>query len=149
MIVQKAKPMTNIILSGSGQHNIVVASAKAVAVQGHSASPEITVVIIGLGIFLAIYLGFCFLLKRICEKCGVEPGILIWIPIFNMIRLLQAGGLSGWYLLLLFIPLVNLIICVIMWWRICDARGKNPGLSILMLVPFVNVIILLYLALAD
>ena len=38
---------------------------------------------------LAFYVFYCFCAKRICEKCGVNPGILIWIPIVNLIPLLQ------------------------------------------------------------
>ena len=40
-------------------------------------------------IVLAFYVFFCFCAKRICEKCGVNPGILIWIPIANLVPLLH------------------------------------------------------------
>ena len=39
---------------------------------------------------LVVYLFACYLMKRICEKAGGEPGILIWIPILQIIPMLKA-----------------------------------------------------------
>ena len=102
-----------------------------------------------LGILLVFWLLFCYCLKRICEKCGAEPGLLIWIPIFNIIRMLQAGGLSGWLFILFFLPIVNFVMGLVMWAKICQARGKSAWLVILMFLPFVNILFLGYLAFSD
>jgi hypothetical protein len=75
----------------------------------HSLPPQDAI-----AIAVCFYIGLCFCFKRICEKCGAEPGILIWIPAFNVIRLLQAGGLSGWWFPLFFVPIVNVIIGIFM-----------------------------------
>ena len=40
---------------------------------------------------LVFYIFFCFCYKRICEKCGVTPGVLIWIPIVQALPLLEAA----------------------------------------------------------
>ena len=37
-----------------------------------------------LAVVLVIYIFFCYCAKRICEKCGDEPGVLIWIPIAKL-----------------------------------------------------------------
>jgi len=102
-----------------------------------------------LGILLVFWLLFCYCLKRICLKCGAEPGLLIWIPGLNIIRMLQAGGLSGWLFLLFFLPIVNFVMGLVMWAKICQARGKSAWLVILMLLPFVNILFLGYLAFSD
>src|SRR6202142_2690160 len=74
---------------------------------------------------LALYVFFCFCYKRICEKCGVVPGVLIWIPIAQLVPLLQVAKMPVWMIVLLLIPLVNLVVFVMMWVKICQGRGKR------------------------
>lgn len=101
------------------------------------------------GILFLIYLFSCYCFKRICEKCSIEPGILVWIPVFNMIRLLQAGGLSGWLFLLFFIPLANAVMTIVMWIKICQACGKSAWLVLMLFVPVINLLFVPYLAFSN
>ncbi len=117
----------------------------------NAAAAGISLIAIGL-IFvfaLALYVFYCFCLKKICEKCGVNPGILIWIPIVQLVPLLQVAGMATWMLILFFIPLVNLIVLVMMWAKVCAARGKSPWLVIMIFIPFVNIIFIPYLAFSE
>lgn len=98
------------------------------------------------GILFCVYLFFCYCFKRICENCGVAPGMLIWVPIFNLIRLLQAGGLSGWFFLLFFLPIVNVVLHIVMWVKVCQACGKSAWLVLLLFVPIINIFFIPYLA---
>lgn len=98
---------------------------------------------------LALYVFYCFCLKRICEKCGVNPGVLIWIPIVQLIPMLQIAGMATWMLILFFIPLVNLVVLVMLWAKVCSARGKSPWLVIMMFIPFVNICFIPYLAFSE
>jgi Family of unknown function (DUF5684) len=117
----------------------------------NTASDEVSLLTIGLLLIiaLAVYLFTCFCLKRICEKCGNQPGVLIWIPIVQIIPLLQVAGMATWMLILFFIPFVNLAIGVYMWAKICSARGKSPWLVLLMFVPIANIIFIPYLAFSE
>jgi hypothetical protein len=96
---------------------------------------------------LALYVFFCFCLKRICEKCGVNPGALIWIPIAQLIPLLQVAKLPVWVIILFFIPLVNAITSIVLWVKICQARGKSAMFVILVII--LPIIFIPYLAFAD
>lgn len=98
---------------------------------------------------LITYVFFCFCMKRICEKAGHEPGILIWIPIANLVPQLTAAKLPIWLIVLFFIPFVNLGALVYLWVKLCEARGKPPALGILILVPLANLGLILWLAFAD
>jgi hypothetical protein len=103
-----------------------------------------------LGIFviaLAIYVFFCFCYKRICEKCGVQPGVLVWIPIVQLVPLLKAARMEIWMILLFLIPLVNFIIWIMMWVKICATRGKS-GLLVIGIV-LLPIVFIPYLAFAD
>jgi hypothetical protein len=96
-----------------------------------------------------IYFIWCYCLKRIVEKCGLEPGFLIWVPILNVIRLLQAAGLSEWLLILLLIPGVNFFVGLYIWVKICQARGKSGWLVVIILIPLVNIFFVPYLAFSE
>lgn len=107
-------------------------------------------VILGLLVFaLILYVFICFCYKRICEKCGVTPGILVWIPIAQLIPLLQAAKMELWMIILLLIPIVNIVVFVMMWAKICTARGKSPWLVIMLFIPLVNIFFIPYLAFSE
>jgi hypothetical protein len=100
-------------------------------------------------IALGFYLFFCYCCKRICEKTGHNPGVLIWIPIVNILPLLRVAGMAEWMILLFFVPLVNLVIAIMMWVKICQARGKSPWLVIMIFIPLLNLIFIPYLAFSE
>lgn len=99
------------------------------------------------GLIVHLFISFC--LKRICEKVGTTPGILIWIPIVNLVPLLEAAKQPVWFIVLFFIPFVNLAAGVFLFWKLCEARSKPGALGLLALVPGVNLGLILYLAFAD
>lgn len=102
-----------------------------------------------IGVLFALYLFACYCLKLICEKAGHPPGALVWIPLLQMIPAFRAAQMSGWWVLALFVPLLN-IVAQIMWcFKITAARGKSVGVAILLLVPGLNLFALLYLAFSD
>ncbi|MEK7785273.1 MAG: hypothetical protein AAB658_07605, partial [Chloroflexota bacterium] len=53
-----------------------------------------TMVGLVLGVLFMAYLFICYCLKLICLKTGNDPGILIWLPVIQMIPLLRAAGMS-------------------------------------------------------
>lgn len=101
------------------------------------------------GVLIVFHLLLCYCFKCICEKCEVKPSILVWIPFFNMIRMLQAGRLSRWLFILFLIPIVNAATFLIMWKRICEARGKSPWLILMLFFPVLNLLFVFYLAFSD
>lgn len=106
---------------------------------------SLIVLIVGLG----FYLFYCYCCKLICQKAGHEPGILIWIPIANLIPLLTVSKLPIWTIILFLVPLVNVILGFVLWFKICEARGKSGWLVILLLVPIVNLAFIPYLAFTE
>ena len=100
-------------------------------------------------VVLGFYLFYCYCAKRICEKCGTNPGVLIWIPIVQLIPLLEVAKMQVWMIILFFIPIANLVVAVMMWAKICTARGKSPWLVIMMFIPIVNIAFIPYLAFSE
>lgn len=106
-------------------------------------------ILVFLCIGVVFYIFFCFCGKRICEKCGVTPGVLIWIPIVQLVPLLQVAKLPVWMIILFFVPPVNIVVGFMMWSKICVARGKSGWLVLLFLVPIANIVLIPYLAFSE
>jgi hypothetical protein len=98
---------------------------------------------------LAAYVYISLALSTIAKKTNTENPWLAWIPIVNIVLMLNIAKKPIWWILLCFIPLVNIVILVIVWMAIAEARGKPNWWGILMLVPVVSLIVPGYLAWSD
>lgn len=99
-----------------------------------------------LGIEIAIYILLAIPLFVMGQKTEQDYPWFAFIPILNVILMLQIADKELWWILLLLIPCVNIVIMVMVWMAIADAMDKPEWLGILMLVPVVNVIVPFYLA---
>ncbi len=98
-------------------------------------------------IFMAvIYIYMALALQTIAKKTNTENAWLAWIPIINVILMLNIAKKPLWWIILFFIPLVNIIIGIIVWMGIAEARNKPNWWGILMIVPIVGIIVPGYLA---
>ena len=100
-------------------------------------------------VFVALYAFSAFCFQKIAEKTGTENGWWAWIPILNVVLLLNIAGRPIWWIILFFIPLVSLVIAIVVLVDILKALDKSPWLVIGMLIPGVNFIVLGYLAFSD
>jgi len=66
---------------------------------------------------------------RIYEKAG-KPGWAVIIPFYNFIVLLEIVGKPWWWLLLLFIPVVNFIIGIWVINLLSKSFGQNEGFTL-------------------
>lgn len=100
-------------------------------------------------IFIALYAYAAFCFQTIAKKTGTENGWFAWVPILNVYLMCKIAGKSGWWILLLLIPLVGIVISIILWMEIAKARQKPTWLGILMIIPGVSLFIMGYLAFAE
>lgn len=87
--------------------------------------------------------------QTIAAKTNTENPWLAWIPIANIILLLNIAKKPIWWIVLFLIPLVNIIIIIMVWMSVAEARGKPSWVGVLLIVPFVGAIVPGYLAWAD
>ena len=81
-------------------------------------------------------------LWKVFSKAG-HPGWAAIIPIVNTYFLIKVAGRPGWWLILMFIPLVNFIIWIILCIDVAKNFGKGTGFGIgLLLLPFIFFLIL-------
>lgn len=69
---------------------------------------------------------------RLFSKAG-QRGWAAIIPIYSTIVSLRIVGKPGWWLLLMFIPIVNVVIAVIVCLDLAKSFGKGTGFGILTL----------------
>ena len=115
---------------------------------GFSARPSLTpkVVFTALGILLFCYLFFCYCCSLICEKVGVKPGAMIWLPFLQLFPLLSAAGMSPWWFFACFVPGLNIVAQILWSVKIVRARAKSGWVALFLLLPVINVLAFLYLA---
>ena len=90
---------------------------------------------------IASYIWIALCLYIIAKKTNTENPWMAWIPIANVILACQIAGKPWWWIFLFLIPLVNIVLGIIVMWKICEVRGKPGWLGILMIVPIANFII--------
>jgi len=100
-------------------------------------------------IALAAYVYMALALSTIAKKTNTENPWLAWIPIINIILMLNIAKKPLWWIILCLVPFVNIVILVLVWMGIAEARNKPNWWGILIIVPIVGLIVPGYLAWAD
>lgn len=77
-------------------------------------------------IWLALVVLMLASMWRIFTKAG-KPGWASIVPIYNAYVLLQIAGKPGWWLILMFLPLVNIVIMILALVGLANSFGKGGG----------------------
>jgi hypothetical protein len=107
------------------------------------------VLLVSLVVAIAAYVYFALALKTIAEKTNTENPWWAWIPIVQVVLMLNIARKPVWWIVLMFVPIVNIVIALIVWMAIAEARHKPNWWGILMIVPVANLIVPGYLAWSD
>ncbi len=130
---------------------VLIPAATALGFQGDEVPPAFLGAMLGV-MFLVIavfYVYFSLALQTIAKKTNAENAWLAWIPIVNIILMLNIAKKPLWWIILCLIPLVSIVIFIIVWMAIAEARGKPGWWGILLIVPVVGLIVPGYLAWSD
>jgi hypothetical protein len=101
------------------------------------------------GVAVAAYLLFCYCGMLVCQKTGHKPGILLWLPLVQLVPLLKAARMSGWWFVACLVPVLNVVVQMIWAVKIVQARGKPLALAAFLVLPVTNVFAFLYLAFSN
>lgn len=80
-------------------------------------------------VVLAILIVMIAAVWKVFTKAG-QPGWALFIPIYNAIVWLRVCGKPGWWVILLFIPIVNFIITLLASLGMAKNFGKSSGFGI-------------------
>jgi hypothetical protein len=98
---------------------------------------------------LAVYIYMALALQTIAVKTNTANAWLAWVPIANAILMLQIAKKPLWWIILFAIPIVNIVIVIMVWMGVAEARQKPNWWGILAIVPLVNMVVPGYLAWSD
>jgi len=99
--------------------------------------------------FAVVYVYMALALMTIATKTNTPNAWLAWIPIANLFLMFNVAGKPAWWFILILIPLANIVILIIVWMAVAEARHKPNWWGILMIVPVVGLIVPGYLAWSD
>jgi Family of unknown function (DUF5684) len=88
-------------------------------------------------------------LQTIADKTKTENSWLAWIPIANLVLMLNIAKKPMWWIILFLVPFVNIVIAIMVWMAVAEARGKPSWWGILTIVPIANLIVPGVLAWSD
>lgn len=98
---------------------------------------------------LAAYIYISLALQTIANKTSTPNPWLAWIPIANIILMLSVAKKPMWWFILFLVPLVNIVVAIMVWMAIAEARGKPSWWGILTIVPVANLVVPGVLAWSD
>jgi len=85
------------------------------------------------GAFLILILAVAVLviaaMWKVFTKAG-QPGWAAIVPIYNYVILLNIVGRPAWWVLLMFVPLVNLVIGIMVHLELAKSFGQGPGFGV-------------------
>lgn len=88
--------------------------------------------LVGLLFLVLSYVITSYLLSRIFKKAGLEQW-KAWVPLYNVWLTYKLGDQPGWWTILLFVPVVNIVATVLLYiayYKIGLKLGK-PGVFVL------------------
>ncbi len=98
-------------------------------------------------VFAAFYLVTAFAFMKIAEKTGTPNGWYAFVPVLNIILGLQMAQKPTWWLILTFVPVVNVFISIAMLMSIAERCGRPNWWGVVMgLVPGINLVLLYAMA---
>ena len=98
---------------------------------------------------IVYFLIFAVLQFLIARKLGEDNPWFAFLPFLNIWLMVEMAGVDWWYILLLFLPGINILVYAYLWWEIADAAGKPPAVGLLCWIPCINIFGMAYLAFTD
>jgi hypothetical protein len=98
---------------------------------------------------IVFYVYFALALQTIAKKTNTENDWWAWIPILQIILMLNIAKKPVWWIILFFIPLVGIVFSILVFMAIAEARNKPNWWGILVIVPVFGIIVPGYLAWSD
>ena len=76
------------------------------------------------------YIFFAYCIYVIAKKLGTENAWLAFVPVFNFILILRIAGMSGWWILGLLVPLLNIYVVIKAWHGVSLRTGHDAGWTV-------------------
>jgi len=141
------------VLGLAGVFTMLMLSGAAMAQRGSNnalgAALAGTMIVVLLVFAAAMYVYFALAIQTIANKTATPNAWLAWIPIANAFLMLAIAKKPMWWFILFLVPVLNIVMAVLVWMAIAEARQKPNWWGILAIVPIANLVVPGYLAWAD
>ena len=98
-------------------------------------------------LFAVIYFYFAYTQFRIAQKCNCrDTAWWSFIPILNLFLLTRMANKEWWWFVLCFVPIINIVAFVMLWYEAAKISGNSPIWGFLMWVPLLNIVALAVMA---
>ena len=100
--------------------------------------------VVGVLLYLVVIVFYVYCMWRIFVKAG-KPGWASIVPIYNLLVEFEIVGRPWWWLLLMFVPVANVVIGVIVLLDLAKVFGKGTGFGLgLIFLPFIFIPVLAF-----
>lgn len=100
--------------------------------------------LIFIGILIVIAIIYFISLAKVFKKAN-RSGIAAIIPIYNILIMLEIVNMPSWYIILFFVPIVNIVLSLVLFYKIARSFRKTSTFSLLtMLFPFIFIPIIAF-----
>ena len=89
--------------------------------------------IVFIGIYLLIIVAMFASLWKIFAKAG-QPGWAGIVPIYNLFVMINIVGLPVWFIVLFFVPCINIFVGLYLTYGLAKSFGKEIGFVILLIL---------------
>ena len=102
--------------------------------------------VLALTLMIAFWCAWAFSLQTLAAKTETPNGWFGWLPILNVILMIQIAQKPWWWFLLLMIPLVNIVVAIMLFMEIAYQVNKPKWLGFITVIPVVGWFVLPYMA---
>jgi ABC-type Na+ efflux pump permease subunit len=91
-------------------------------------------------LYVAAYFYFFFAQYKIAQKLNTPNAWFAFVPILNIVQLVQMAQKPMWWFLLLLVPVINIVCWAILWIEVAKRVNKSPAIGFLTIIPLINFI---------
>jgi hypothetical protein len=96
--------------------------------------------------FSLFHVVMAFVLWKMAERTKEEPKWFAVLPLLNMILLLKIAKKPMWWLILFFLPIVNIVALIMATMALCERFGVEKWWGLVAILSPFNLILYVYLA---
>jgi hypothetical protein len=97
---------------------------------------------------IVTYILLALPLYAIAQKTNTENAWFAFVPILNLVLLLNVAGKDLWWIILFIIPCVGWVIYIVCWMAVAERVNKPSWMGILCGIPILHIIMPFVIAFA-
>jgi hypothetical protein len=97
-------------------------------------------------IAVVFYVALAYPLYVMGNKINSQNPWFAFVPILNMLLLIEIAGQEWWWILLMLVPCINFFVFIYLWMKAAERMNKPSWIGILTIIPVLGLAVPYYLA---